>query len=270
MKFSISMTPGKPKFAPLVFTGGISTPLPLIAELGYDAIELHIGDPDAIDRAALRKALDAHRLSVSAIGTGLAFGEDGLSWADSDPGVRHNAVERVTGFVDLASEYGAALSIGLIRGHLQLGRPELAERQKRWILEACRECAGHADGTGAILAIEPINRYETNYIHTVPEAIDFVKAVDAPSVGILADTFHMNIEDVSITESIDCAGKLLSHVQLSDSNRRAPGFGHLDVPGVISALREVGYDRYLSFEVLPLPSPAEAAAQAIAYCQRCL
>ena len=265
MKFSVTVTSIKPQFAPLIFTGGISEHLPLIAELGYDAIELHVGDPATLDRQALRKELDAYNLTISMIGTGLAFGEEGLSWIDPDPHVREQAIQRIKDQVDFASEYGAQLAIGLIRGKTLSKDPDTAEKQKRMILDACRECAHYAEGTGVILAMEAINRYEADFILNLDDAIDFAQQVDSSAGGILMDTFHMNIEDASITDAIKRAGKLITHVHLSDSNRWAPGFGHLDVPAVINALKEIGYDRYISFEVLPLPSPVEAATQGITY-----
>ena len=265
MKFSPTVTSIQPKFAPLIFTGGISEHLPLIAELGYDAIELHVGDPATLDRQALRKGLDAHNLTISMIGTGLAFGEEGLSWIDPNPDIRLRAIQRIKDHVDFASEYGAQLAIGLIRGKTLSEDPAAAEQQKQMVLDACRECTRYAEGTGVILAMEAINRYEAAFILSLDDAIDFVRQVDSPAAGILMDTFHMNIEDASITDAIGRAGKLVTHVHLSDSNRWAPGFGHLDVPAVINALNAIGYDRYISFEVLPLPSPVEAATQGITY-----
>lgn len=266
MKLSVTVTPVKPKFAPLVFTGGIAEYLPLIAELGYDAIELHVADPQTLDRKALRKNLDAHGLTISMVGTGLAFGQDGLSWIDPDPEVRRKAVQRIKDHVDFASEYGAQLAIGLIRGHLSPDATR-AEEEKQLVFDAYRECVRYAEGTDVVLAIEPINRYEVEWILNVDEALDFLKQVDidSPNTGILADTFHMNIEDASMVDAIRRAGKLITHVHLSDSNRWAPGFGHTDIPSLVKALKEVGYDRYLSFEVLPKPSPVEAARQGLTH-----
>ena len=265
MKFSVTVTAIKPKFAPLIFTGGIYDHLPLIEELGYDAIELHVGNPATLDRKELRKQLDAHHLTISMIGTGLAFGEEGLSWVDPDPEIRRKAIQRIKDHVDFGSEYGAQLAIGLIRGKTLSKDPAIAKEQVQMILDASRECARYAEGTGVILAIEPINRYEVEFVLNVDEAIEFTKQVDSPAAGILVDTFHMNIEDASIVDSIKRAGKYITHVHLADSNRWAPGYGHLDVPSVLKALKEIGYERYISFEVLPMPTPVEAAKQGITY-----
>lgn len=265
MKFSVTVTPIKPKFSPLVFTGGIMDHLDLIAELGFDAIELHIADPATLDRKALRRALDERRLGISMIGSGLAYGQEGLSWTHEDPSIRQRAIQRMKDDIDFGSEYNATLAVGLIRGDL-FGDEAKMRQQRQWMLEGCQQCAHYAEGTGVTLVVEPINRYEVHYIVNMDQALDFVKDVDCPStVGVLADTFHMNIEEPSILESIKRAGKLIRHVHLSDSNRWAPGFGHLDIPTIVATLQGAGYDHYLSLEVLPKPAPIEAATQGITY-----
>ena len=265
MKFSVTVTPIKPKFAPIIFTNGVFEHLDFIADLGYDAIELHIGDPASIDHKVLRRELDARGLSLSLVGSGLAFGQEGLYWTHPDPEIRRKAIQRIKDHVDFCAEYGAVLAIGVIRGQLQGADPAETKRLNQMILDATVECARYAEGTGAILGIEPINRYEITYLMSMPETIEFARQVNSPAVGILADTFHMNIEDVSIVESLKMAGKMLVHVHLSDSNRLAPGWGHLDIPSVVRTLEEIGFDRYISFEVLPKPSPKEAATQGITY-----
>jgi 5-keto-L-gluconate epimerase len=263
MKFSVTVTPIKPKFGPIVFTGGISEHLRLIADLGYDAIELHVSDPATLDRKALRKELDSYGLTISQVGPGLSYTQDGLSWSHSDPEIRKKAIQRIKDHVDFCSEYGAALAIGGIRGQCKGADEQESARLQQLVIDSTRECARYAEGTAVILGIEPINRYETSYLLSVPEVIEFAKQVGSPAVGVLADTFHMNIEDVSIVDSIKQAGKQLAHIHLSDSNRWAPGFGHLDIAACVQALKDIDYQRYISFEVLPKPSPKEAAAQGI-------
>ncbi len=265
MKFSVTVTPIKPKFGPIVFTGGISEHLRSIADLGYDAIELHVSNPASLDRKALRKELDSYGLGISQVGPGLSYTQDGLSWTDPDLDVRKRAIQRIKDHIDFCSEYGAALAIGGIRGACKGADAAESARLQQLVIDSTRECARYAEGTSVILGIEPINRYETSYLLTVQDVLEFIEKIDSPAVGVLADTFHMNIEDVSIIDSIKQAGKRLAHIHLSDSNRWAPGFGHLDIPACVQALKDIGFERYISFEVLPKPSPAEAAAQGIKY-----
>jgi sugar phosphate isomerase/epimerase len=86
-----------------------------------------------------------------------------------------------------------------------------------------------------------------------------------PNLKVLADTFHMNIEEVNLAASLRGAGEYLGHVHLVDSNRQAPGHGHLDLPAVVGALNDIGYAGFAAFECLPLPDTRTAASDGLAY-----
>jgi sugar phosphate isomerase/epimerase len=124
-----------------------------------------------------------------------------------------------------------------------------------------QKCADYAPEIK--FAIEPLNRYETDFLNTIEETTNILKLINARNVGILIDTFHMNIEEVSITKSIASSSSLLFHVHVADSNRRAPGFGHLNFDELFSTLKKVGYNGFVSAEILPLPSIEKAAEQTI-------
>ncbi|MCJ7647908.1 MAG: sugar phosphate isomerase/epimerase, partial [Candidatus Lokiarchaeota archaeon] len=109
------------------------------------------------------------------------------------------------------------------------------------------------------LTLEPVNRYESNFINTLNEGIEFIKRVGASNLGLLADTFHMNIEEVSIYDSIIQAKDYITHVHFADSNRWAPGCGHLDFVKIVQTLKKIGYQGYVSAEILPLPDPDSCA-----------
>jgi sugar phosphate isomerase/epimerase len=178
-------------------------------------------------------------------------------------------VERIKDGILLAAQFPTSVNIGGTRGNLT-DDPDLRRRQRGWFLETIRECADFAAPHGVRLGIEPLNRYETNYLNTVAEALEFLEEVDRPNVGLLLDTFHMNIEEPSLEAAIDAAGDRLVNVHLADSNRRAPGFGHTNLGSVVSRLRAIGYDGCLSMEILRLPSAEEAAAQALRHTRRLL
>ena len=132
------------------------------------------------------------------------------------------------------------------------------------------ECCEAASRAGLGLLLEPINRYETNFINTVDEALEVFEQLNSPCMKLLVDTFHMNIEEADIHRGLRRAGSRLGHVHLGDSNREAPGHGHLDLRGVLQTLQEIGYQGYLSFEVLPLPNTRQAAEDAIRTVRRLL
>jgi len=111
------------------------------------------------------------------------------------------------------------------------------------------------------LLIEPINRYETNFINNVTQALEFIDQVGEANIGVILDTFHMNIEEPSIYGSIQQAGERLWHVHLVDSNRYAPGMGHLDIPRIVQTIQKISYDGYVSAEVVPIPDDDTSAAR---------
>jgi sugar phosphate isomerase/epimerase len=113
------------------------------------------------------------------------------------------------------------------------------------------------------MLLEPLNRYEGDYLNTIEDVLAVIHEIEASNLKILADTFHMNIEEADITASFRRAGESLGHVHLVDSNRQAPGHGHLDIKSVLKVLRDMNYQGYISFETLPLPNPRQAIEDAI-------
>ncbi len=269
MKTAIAITPDQASFGPLVFRGDLFASIQKAAAIGYDAVDMHIRDPHTVDEKALLAHLSAHRMAVSAVGTGLAYGMDGLSFASEDEGTRRQAVERVKAHVDFAAPLSAVVVIGLIRGRLS-SEAEVSKRERAWIAGCTRELDAYAQSRGVRLVVEPINRYETNVINRVDEAVAFISENGLRATGVHVDTFHMNIEEASLQGAIRTAGSLLYYAHLSDSNRWYPGGGHLKLASVIAALREVGYDGYLGMEILPLPDPDTAAREALANLRRLL
>ncbi len=260
-KISLAVSTPDAKFSAVVYREPFPRSFAKAAALGLAGLELHLRDPRTVRAGEILHLAREHGLAISALGTGQAFGTDGLSFADADPAVRRAAVERIKSHLALAAELRTCVILGLIRGR---GRPEepLAEARRR-MEEGVRACADEAERLGVDLALEPLNRYETNLLNTVQEALDFLDALRSPRVGLLLDTFHMNIEEPSIADSIRRAGKRIRHVHAADSNRWAPGFGHLDFGEVVRTLEILGYDGFLSAEILPYPDP-DAAARMVA------
>ena len=115
------------------------------------------------------------------------------------------------------------------------------------------------------VALEPINRYETTLINGIGQGLELVEAVGAANLGLLADTFHMNIEEPSIEDSIRQAGDRIFHFHVADSNRWHPGAGHLDFASILRALFGTGYAGFVSGEFLPIPDAETAARRGIAH-----
>ena len=262
MKLAIVLSTHPARFEAAAFKGDLEQNLAHIAALGYHGVELAIRDPALVDQEHLLASLHRFGLELPAIGTGQAWGEEGLSFTDPDPAVRRAAVARLKSHLPLAARAGAFVIIGLVRGTLA---PSVSPGQAAdWMVQALQELAAAAAPLGVRFAIEPLNRYETALINTTAQALDLLHRVGAPNLGLLLDTFHMNIEELSIEDSIRLAGDRLLHFHVADSNRRHPGAGHLDFPAILRALTDLGYAGYLSGEFLPLPDPA-AAANSIAH-----
>ncbi len=261
MKKAIVVSTHTAQFNAVAFKGNLEANLARVASLGYDGAELAIRDPRAVDAEALVGLVRKYGLGVPAIGTGQAWGEEGLSFTDPDAGVRRAAVERVKSHVPLASRFGAVIIIGLLRG---IVRPGVSREQAwAWMVEALRECAEAALSANVRIAIEPINRYETTLVNTAAEGLAVLEQVGLPNLGLLLDTFHMNIEEPDIHESIRAAAPRLFHFHVADSNRWYPGAGHLDFPRIVATLREVGYDGYVSVEAMPMPDGDTCAVESI-------
>ena len=239
------------------FKGNFAQNVAAAKEIGFDGVELAVRDPLAIDQdEVLRTVFDAG-MEIPAIGTGQAWGEEGLSFTDPNPMIRSAAVERVCSHLGFAKKAGAMVIIGLLRGKI---RPGIDERTATlWMFEAFSYCCGEALKQGVKIAFEPINRYETSLLNNVADGLAFIDKVGFPNLGMLLDTFHMNIEESSIEESIRIAGDRIFHVHYADSNRWYPGAGHLDFLSIVEALAAVGYDGYLSGEHRPDPDPVIAS-----------
>ena len=262
-RWSVVLSTQPASFSAVAFKGDLEANIARIAGWGYDGVELAVRDPRLLDVEELVWLVEAHGLTVPAIGTGQAWGEEHLSFTDPDPAVRVAAVARTVSHAPLAERFGALIIIGLLRGVVAHG--VTPEQAMDWLVEALRTCCAAAEATGVRLALEPINRYETGLINTVDEGLALLDRVRADNLGLLLDTFHMNIEESSPEESILKAGQHIFHFHVADSNRWYPGAGHVDFARTLDALGRAGYTGYVSGEFMPLPDGETAARKAIAY-----
>jgi len=263
MKYATLLSTNPAKFDAVPFKGDFAENVRKIAELGFDGIELAIRDPRIIDQDAVYAIVKEAGMEIPAIGTGQAWGEEGLSFTDPDPAVREKAVERVISHIDFARRTGGIIIIGLLRGIVKPGVAKADAEQ--WLFDSFRYCTGKAAEQQVRIAFEPINRYETSLLNSVAEGLDFIERVGGDNLGMLLDTFHMNIEEPSIEQSIRLAGEKMFHFHYADSNRLYPGCGHIDFRSILDAVRETGYQGYLSGEHRPDPEPVIAAVEGMKY-----
>ncbi|AMV29974.1 D-tagatose 3-epimerase [Gemmata sp. SH-PL17] len=258
---TISLVP-EARGGPFVYWDSLADGCREAAERGFDAVEVFPPGADAIDPRELRTLLDDHGLSLAAVGTGAGWVKHKLSLTSPDSAVREKALAFIRSIMDLAAQFDAPAIIGSMQGRWGDGvtKPEAL----RHLGHALFKLDTHAADLGTVLLYEPLNRYETNLINTLGDAVTLLTGIGSEHVKILADLYHMNIEEANLADAIRNAGPRIGHVHFADSNRRAAGLGHTNFLPVISALVEIGYAGYLSAEVLPLPDSDTAARQTIA------
>jgi sugar phosphate isomerase/epimerase len=236
------------------------------AELGYDGIELMVRDPNGLDWPKIKSTLENAGLEVPQVVTGELYGADGLCLVTADEDVNRRAEERTRRVIDLAAYLGAMVNIGRLRGQLKF----LGDVPNPWAIavERLRGVIDYAADQGVKITMEPINRYETDFILSAADGMRLVENLGCHNFGLMLDLFHMNIEDVSIEEGLRQAGERLWHVHIADSNRCYPDSGHLAFEGIFAALRDMGYQGYISAEILPLPDPDTAAQKTMEFLRK--
>ncbi len=265
MNQSIVLSTHAAQFEAVAFKGDFETNIAKIAGYGYTGVELAIRDPKLVNPDELESVIKRHKLAMPAIGTGQAWGEERLCFTSDDPTIRRAAIERIKSHIPLATRFQAVVILGLIRGITPPGQSH--EQSMAYLVEALQECSAAAAPHGVRYALEPLNRYETDLIHTVADGLDLIDRVGADNFGLLLDTFHMNIEEPSLEESIQSCDDRIFHFHVADSNRWHPGAGHLDFRQILTTLFATGYTGFVSGEFMPIPDADTSAQRSITYLQ---
>ena len=242
----------------------------ILADLGYEGVEFGIRNPDKIDSRQIEQVLGRNSLRLSAIGTGQMFVDDGLSISSLSKDIRHRAISRIRKHIVLARLFESQVIIGLARGKKSAIRKNNDSRYMKYLKDGFREICDCAEKNKVAVTIEPINRYETSFLNCAEEVKSFERILNSPSLKIMLDTFHANIEEKNFLQAVKISGRFLSHVHLSDNNRLCPGRGHLDFKLIIGLLRKSGYVGYLSAEILPFPDFKACAKEYITNIRRYL
>ena len=246
---------------PFVFWDGLDHAFERAESLGFDAVEIFAPGPDAVDRGELHRRVDATGLAVAAVGTGAGMVKHGLSLSDGDHQKRIRAQEFVKEMIDFGAEFDCSAIIGSMQG--RWGGDVDKPTALGYLQDSLNHLGQYAQQKNATLIYEPLNRYETNLLNTLDDTVLFLQQLDTAHVKLLADLFHMNIEETHLAESISRAGSHIGHIHFVDSNRQAAGFGHTDFDAVATAIQQIGFDGYISAEALPVPSSEAAAEQTI-------
>ncbi|HEX9014958.1 MAG TPA: sugar phosphate isomerase/epimerase family protein [Chloroflexota bacterium] len=249
----------------VVFRDELAKSIRKVAELGYDGVELALLDSSQVSLPEIKALLRQYRLELPVISTGQVFAEAKLWLTHPDAEIRRRTVDRLKSLIDLAGEFGAMVNVGRVRGPLDPLDPNASEER---FLTGIRECGEHGRRRGVRILLEPVNRYEINFINSVLDGLEVLKKIDDPQIFLMPDVFHMNIEDASISRSLKAAKDSIAYVHFADSNRWAPGDGHLDFADIVGTLKAIGYDGFVTLEILPCPDPDTAASRGISYVRK--
>lgn len=230
------------------------------AEMGYHGVELALADAGDVQPDKLRGWLSRSGLAVSAISTGQVFANRGLYFTHPDADARAKAVKVFEDLTSIAAEFCKIINIGRVRG--SVGPGQTPQQAQALFTDVMSRILDFAAPRGVKIILEPVNRYEINFVNTLDDAAAMLDGLSGRGAGMMPDVFHMNIEEVRIGESLRRHGPLVAYIHLADSNRLAPGQGHLDFDEIFDALDAIHFDGWVSVEILPLPDADTAARQA--------
>jgi D-psicose/D-tagatose/L-ribulose 3-epimerase len=237
---------------------------PIIERLkavGYDGVEIPMfeGTPDHYEKLGRR----LRDIDLGATGIGVMPG-GGKSAVSPDLAERAGALAHLQWLTDCTAALGGALAAGPFHQPLGefTGRGATADEKAR-VRDIHKQAAQYAARQGVALSVEPLNRFECYFLNSATQAAELVQAVDEPNYGYLYDTFHFNIEEDSITAVIPATIKQINHVHISENNRGVPGAGHIDFQSVFNALKQSGYDGWMTIEAFGSALPDLAAATKI-------
>jgi len=227
-----------------------------LAKHRFAGIEPLIAGPYALPVATILELLGESGLALTGLRTGAIAAVHGVTLGHPDPNLRSQAVARLNEVIRYGAQFGRPrLLVGLLQGPLEPG--QTVEETSQRVIHSLRLCADEAATCGMEIDLEPVNRYELEYHNRAHQIIEVIRRIDRPNVGILLDTFHMNIEEASISAAVVGAAPFLGHLHIADSNRLAPGRGHFDFSEFFAVLEAVGYQGEVTVES-PMPDQYEA------------
>lgn len=243
----------------------LKTTFKRLKRFNYNGVEL-TGEPNRYSIKDVRKLCKNYDLDVLSIAGIYPWPTKERDLSNPASQVRKRAVKYLNRCCNFAKELNAPLVIvvpSAVGKTQPVNKPKTEAEWKKalkdewnYAVDSVNKASEYAEGLNIKLAIEPINRYETFLVNTVQQALEFVSQIDSPAVKIHLDTFHMNIEEKSLSQAISNVGDLLYNIHVADSNREAVGRGHIDFRSMIRTLYKIGYKRSLALEPLPpVPNP---------------
>lgn len=263
MKLSYMMATPEVSTMPLAWVGDPAKVCGELAEIGYGGVELQIRDPDAFDSGSLLAAITGHGLAVTGISTGPISGQN-LFLTAVDESTRAEALRRLSRALQVAHEYQTHLTLGRVRGFTRWAPSRATGEQ--WLRDGVTRLAEQAEALGVTLVLEPQHRGISDMWNTVADTIAFARSIGSPALAIEADVYHMVQEERGIAAALIVAqaSGLLMHLQVSDSNRLAPGWGQVNWAEFVSTVQALGYQRWICIEADQRPDSRSVAQHSYA------
>jgi D-psicose/D-tagatose/L-ribulose 3-epimerase len=244
------------------FTTESTKLFPKFKKWGFETVEIPIEDPSHIDPAKVKAAADKNGLKIGSVCACMGPGRD----FRGSPAEQKTAMDYCKAIIDQAATMGCPSVIGPVYSVVgKADAVEPAQQKKEWalVVKNLKELCKYAEKNGVQICVEPLNRFETDFLNTVEQALKLVKDVGSKALKIHLDTFHMNIEQKNQADSIRKAGKLLAHFHACGSDRGTPGNDHIDCKPIVKALKDVKYDGDVVIESFTTDVKVIARAAAI-------
>jgi len=229
---------------------------------GFDAVELLIEDPAHIDPALVKRALERHGLVCGSVAAAVNPGRDLRGNAAS----QRNGVKYLCQLIDQMVTLEARVLGGPVYSYV--GRAQAystAEKKRQWksVVKNLKVVTRYAAARGKLVCVEPLNRFETDFLNTIDRGLKLIAAVGSPALKLHLDTFHANIEEKHQGAAIRRAGKHLGHIHACGSDRGTPGKDHIDWKSIAAALKTIKYDGDIALESVTLDVPRIARSAGI-------
>lgn len=218
-----------------------------LSENGFSGIEPIFSGTPQLEIKILKQLLDNHKQKIIGLRTGGITLKHEVSFSHPDENIREQAINYFKEAIQYGSDVGASLLLtGLIQGKIS---PSWSFQDARKNIHKCLvACANEAQKFGSEIDLEAVNHFELGYHSKAQEVIEFIKQINQPNVKLLLDTFHMNMEERCIEETLILSAPYLSHMHFADNNRRIPGRGSIDFRRIVRTLQALNYQGCISIE----------------------
>lgn len=227
--------------------------------IGYEGVEFNVGLVSDLEECR-KFGEHARKLGLDVTTVGV-FSPAECNPISPDPAMREATYQVFKNYIDRTLAFGGKLICGPLfqaLGYFSGERP--TKQEWDWSIQTMRPCFEYALEKGVTVAVEPLNRFEVHLLNTIADAIEYVKEINLPNVGLLIDTMHANIEELNVAASFKKALPYTKHVHISENDRGIPGTGHACGQEIFDVFKNSDYKGYLTIEAFNMGAPSFTGA----------